>query len=469
LLYRSPWPAIGLGALAMFLACSNPAGGGGPFLGTVSRSQFFEYHDRVDEPLCPTLLSLLDEHALRIGGKIGLDPDPARPFRYYKFRDGQDLASSGACGSGPAACAPGDTVRSSEYFDAHELAHDYVNRAWQGQSIGLLNEGEAVALSCYPSSNLQPSVRPADALGNPDWRSLLYLQGNTTNGYVAAGLWMTNLAATYGWERARQLHQRVRPGISAADFEREFAQVYPLSMDEAWSQALDTAGAPPCQDEWNCDATPLDVGSTVQPACDGQMHRTITVTDQPGVVLGMGGMNSELLLRDCGATRAPTYELTGGWTTRTTHAAVVPPGIYTLFSAPAPTDVTFVSYLPAGFGAPACTSASGVALDPAQVTYLDLLAGSIDGWVPLAGGGSRYNVETLNLFWNGFPAAAGAAICDGCDVAAACLGLPGGAATTVAVGAAGVLRLQGVTAFAATTLYGQVVFYPDAVPDAGSP
>ena len=50
-----------------------------PFVGTVSRSELFEYHDQVDEALCPTLLSQLDQHARQIGGLIGLAPKPSDP------------------------------------------------------------------------------------------------------------------------------------------------------------------------------------------------------------------------------------------------------------------------------------------------------------------------------------------------------------------------------------------------------
>jgi hypothetical protein len=53
------------------------------------------------------------------------------------------------------------------------------------------------------------------------------------------------LPDVYGWQSVRELNERARPGISATDFEREFARVYPISMDDAWSAALDTPGAAP--------------------------------------------------------------------------------------------------------------------------------------------------------------------------------------------------------------------------------
>ena len=445
----------------MSLQCK--AGEDGPFVGFISRSEFFEYHNRVDEPLCPTLLSLLDEHALRIGGKIGLVPDPARPFRYYKFSDLADFKSHAGCGLDGGGCAPGDNTHSTLFFDPHELSHNYVNRAWSGGSMGLLNEGEAVALSCQPGYSAQPSDRPGQVLGDPDWRDLLMLHGNSIPGYAAAGFWMTNLARQYGWDRAQTLHRRIRSGTSAADFEREFARVYPISMDAAWSQALNTPGAPPCEDEWGCTSIPLDVGSESAPDCDGQMHRSITVIDQPGVVLSLTGAGSEMFLRNCATAPAPIYELVAGATARTTHAAVLPPGTYTLFGAPAPSNVEFVSYLPSGFNAGTCASAGVISLDRAQVTYVDLLAGSGNGWIRLVGGGHTYRAQPVNLIWPGWPGSSGApAICDSCEAAATCVPLPSGDVTSVAIPDGAVLRLTGVSAVASSSLYGQVMFLPDA-------
>jgi hypothetical protein len=465
---RRSWHAFGLVGLTICLSCKQ-SDNNGPFVGFVTRSQFFEYHDRVDEPLCPTLLSLLDEHAVRIGGKIGLVPDPNRPFRYYKFRDLTDFASNAGCGLDAGGCAPGDTTYSTEYFHAHELAHNYVYRAWSaGLSTGLLNEGAAVALSCDPGYGVQPTAAPSQVLGNPDWRDLLYLHGNSIEGYSAAGFWMTYLAGHFGWPSARELYGRVRPGISAADMEREFARAYPISMDDAWSGALDPPGSPPCDDDWGCMSIPLDVGSDVPPDCDGQMHRSITISDQRGVILTLGGAGSEIILRSCPTAAAPIYELISAATPRTTHVAALPPGTYTLFSDPAPTDVEFVSYLPADFDADTCASSSSISLDPTQVTYVDLLAGSTNGWIRLAGGGHSFGVQPYNLTWRGWPEVSGApVICDSCDAAATCVTIPPFEVTTVAIGDGAVLRLQGVTAVAASSLYGEVTFLPPEQGDAG--
>src|SRR5690349_5862209 len=82
--------ALAFAAFSVFAAaCNDP-----PFIGTISRSQFWEYHDQVDEPLCPTLLSLLDEHTQLYASALGFRPDPGDPFRYYRFRDQETLAAT---------------------------------------------------------------------------------------------------------------------------------------------------------------------------------------------------------------------------------------------------------------------------------------------------------------------------------------------------------------------------------------
>jgi hypothetical protein len=460
--------AVGLSLLATALSCS--AGDGGPFVGSVSRSQYFELHSRVDEPLCPTLLSLLDQHAEQIGGKVGLRLDPANPFRYYKFRDAADFKSNaGGCAAEADGCALGrDVVYSTRSLHAHELAHVYIFRAWQGGSAGFVNEGEAVALSCDPGYGAQPSNRPGDVLGHPDWRDLLNLHGNSIAGYSAAGFWTTHLAARFGWDGVRELHRRIRPGISAEDFEREFARVYPTSMAATWSAALDTPGAPACDDEWGCTAIPLDVGARVPPDCDGQMHRSITVLDQLGVVLTLSGAGSQITLRSCNTPAAPIYDLISGGTERTTHIAALPAGTFTLFSAPAPTQVEFVSYLPAGFNAATCVAAPAVSLDATGTTYVDVLAGAVNGWIRIAGGGHIYNVSPYNLIWQGWPGATGApAVCDSCDSAATCVALPAGQVSSIAIPDGAALRLTGVSAVASSSLYGQITFLPVTPVDAG--
>jgi hypothetical protein len=455
----SIWPALAFVALLATPACGRS--GAVLFVGTVSRSQFFEYHDRDDEPLCPTLLSMLDQHATQIGGKIGFVPDPANPIGYYKFHDFADFEQSSGCPN-TGGCATAGGVLSPLFFEAHELAHTYVFRAWGHSATGLIMEGEAVALSCRPGYYFDLSFRPRDVLRNPNWRDLLYLTGTSDEGYLAAGFWITYLAQHYGWDSVRRLHQRAMPGIAAEDFERAFAAVYPLSMDDAWSAALDTPGALPCQDDWRCMTTPLAVGDRATSECDGEMHRSITVTDQPGIAATIDGTASDVYLRDCANPAAPIRELFVSLTERTAHFAALSPGTYMISTPGARTDLEFSAFLPAGFDAADCSTAGGIALDPAHGTYVDLLPGRAHGWIPIAGGGRSYGIQTYNLYWNGWPKPSGdVQICDGCDATATCVPLPGVQSGAVPIGDGAVLRLQGATALAQSSFgYGQIYFTP---------
>jgi hypothetical protein len=404
------------------------------------------------------LLSMLDQNAVQIGGKIGLRPDPANPTLYFKFRDYKDFAASSGCPES-GGCSSPDAVYSPDYFSAHELAHTYTFRAWGGHPTGLVIEGEAVALSCDPDYRVPVGYRPRDVLGNPDWRDLIDLFGNSDAGYSAAGYWISYLTAQYGWDTLRQLHARVPFGISAEDFEREFAHVYPISMDEAWSAALAAPNALPCEDDWRCMATPLAVGERVPGGCDGDMHRSITVTDQPGVVLALGGGYSQLLLRDCANPASQVYQMFGGPTDRATHFAALPAGTYTLFGAPA--DVELSGPLPSNFNTAPCAAGGGVPLDPAQASTIDLLPGTAYGWIPLSGGGQSFLVSLDGFIWKGWPSPAdGPAICDSCDESATCVPVSNAQQTQVTIGDGAVLRLMGVTTVPSSAYYSRVIIWP---------
>jgi hypothetical protein len=456
---RPIWRICGLGALAMAMCADGDAV---PFAGSVSRSSYFEYHDRDPEPLCGTLLGSLDAHARLIGEKLSVGSPPADPYRYFKFHDLNDFAAnSGGCAPESGACAYGTSVYASTFFNAHEQAHAYVARAWGGPSTGLVNEGEAVALSCLPSYGAQPTDAPRDVLGNRDWRDLLYLRGVSIEGYLEAGFWITYLAKRYGWARVAELHRRVPPAISSEDFAREFASVFPLSMDRAWSEALGDATEAPCEDDWRCIARPLSIGDVINPDCDGELHRSVTIDGQAGVVLTMTGVDSEIVLRSCAQSAAPQYELLGGGTSRTTHWASLPPGTYTMFPAPAPSEVRLRSYVPSGAVSEDCTSAAVVALDPGETLYFDLLAGETNGWLRLDGGGRAYAVALNNIRWSGWPLDDGAPeLCDACD-SSTCAPLGASGATPAVVGAHAALHLRHAVAKPpSSTMWSQIVFMP---------
>jgi len=456
--------AAALLLLTMTAGCEGSGATAWEFEGQVSRSTFWEYHNRVDEPLCPTLLDLLDEHARAIGGKIGLTAEENRPLRYYRFEDQTDLASG--CPVGATGCTQKDAVLATVPFYAHEQVHTYVYRAWYW-SVGLLVEGEAVALSCSPAYIPLRGFSPRDLLGVGDWRPFLYLHGNSNSGYSAAGFWITYLARQYGWQKVEELHRRVLPGTSADDLAIEFARVFPISMDQAWSEAL-SGNSPPCDSGWACSATTsMSAGDVARPDCDGELHRSIEISGQLGAVLTH---RDGILLRNCGDATAPVYELEIGKNT-TTDWASLPPGTYAISGAPTPTDdspsveVTFVSYLPSPLFAAACGQAGKVTLHPGQTAFVDLLAETADGWLRLDGGDAQYDLAFDNM---DFAASGSAALCESCDPGAACVPLPAFGSKTVTIGTGAVLRLQNAKPLSSDSRpWGKITFYPPLA-DAGS-
>jgi hypothetical protein len=406
------------------IAATSCNGESAPFEGDVSHSQFWEYHDRVDEPLCRTLLSLLDRHAQEIAGDIGFTLLPGEsPFRYYKFRDSADFNDGQICTRYSAACATGNDVYSPRYFHAHEQTHDYVYRAWGGWSAQLLDEGVAVALSCDPIRFINQGQRPADVLGAPQWRNLLDLSVENSAGYIAAGYFVTSLVQRYGWPNLAELHRRVPRGVNATDFERIFNDVYPQSLDQSWASAL-SSDAQPCLKDKLCDAIPMAVGEDASVACDGQMHRSVTVTDQGGVELSIHGGNAEItLVQNCGDAAPQWLQLTSAGAPAT-HWVSLQPGTYTLLNliaAGAPEGVAFKGYLPSKFLTAECEDAGTIPLDPQGYTYINMLLGPLNGWIGLTGGGGEnymayaFGIKTDATTDSVFE------ICDGCGATSKCV------------------------------------------------
>ena len=441
--------------MAASISCA--AEEGEPFVGYVHRSELFEYHVRDPGPLCPTLLDLLDEHARTIGGKIGVTGREHGPIRYYKFRDETDYARNAArCSPALEGCTVRDAVHSWKSLHAHELAHAYVYRVWGSTSTGLLNEGVAVALSCDPSFDVLPGQRPRDALSPRlsllDWRAFLYLDGDTNFRYSAAGFFVTHLAERYGWSSVAELYRRVPPGISVADFEREFARVFPTSVDQAWAEALDTPGGAPCQEDWRCTATALAEGVQATPDCDDEMHRVINLNEPADIALTFDGKGSMKLV-DCSASAAVAYSAEGVLgSPRVTHWTTLPAGSYAMLhgSSDLPNQVEWQrSDVAQNLVAHSCESGRVVALDPEGETVIDLppntAVGSEDtAWIRIAGGGQVFEMMPLDLLCD--DEAEALKLCEGCSAAAACVPIRTGQWTGIAIGDEAVVRLQGVTA-----------------------
>ncbi len=161
-----------LSSSASSLACTPE-----PFVGRVSHSRYFEYHDREAQPLCPELLPALDANAEAVGPIVGFQPGTGDAIHYYKFRDLNELQANGDCGPGAGGCAVnGEAVLTPIAMHLHELGHIYTQRGLTGPSSSLLEEGFAVALSCQPWLDVPAPLYKL--LGFGDFRAFLTLHGD---------------------------------------------------------------------------------------------------------------------------------------------------------------------------------------------------------------------------------------------------------------------------------------------------
>ena len=417
-----------------------------PFVGRIHRSQYFEYHDRESIPLCDTLLPMLDEHALLLGKTFGSPPSSNNPFRYYKFRSYAELKANGDCSGGAGACEIGHAVLSPAVFDRHELVHAYAFAAWSGLTNGLLREGTAVALSC------SPAARYTFAGSAPGWRELLNLSGQQAHGdeselaanqrtvrqYAAAGAFITHLAKRYGWARIGALYRRAPVGVSAADFEREFAHQFSASLDDEWSVAIGNGDTEACVRDPRCDLEPQVAGEQLGEPCIGAKRPFDLVTNR-GARLSFVG--SELTLRSCSDARQ-SYTFTGNEIAGApaTHVLQLPSARYVLdFERDFPaSEVALEDYWTTDLVGD-CGSSVPVPLTPTGLTYLNLPAGTTTGFVAVTGPSKRYAITPYPSILAGT-----IALCDGCDANAACTPLPLREATTLALPGRAVLQLERV-------------------------
>jgi hypothetical protein len=285
------------------------------------------------------------------------------------------------------------------------------------------------------------------------------LQGDSDVGYEAAGYFVTYLAKTYGWDSVGALYRKVSWNTSADDVASAFAQVFPTTMDQAWSTALSAPGAAPCQRDWICMATAMAVGDVATPDCDGEMHRTVEVGTTGGVVLSMTGGNFVLTLLSCtDPTPMPyTIEAAGH------HWASLPPGSYTMFQGPAPASVTVQSNFSGPLVSNTCASAGPMALDPNAATYVDFPFGFVDGWMHLAGGGHSYGVAPYGLWWNDPQTPGPISICTDCS-GTSCVPIPHGqlVPTRVTISDQSVVHFQKVSSQPPITnaTWGQLILFP---------
>ncbi|HEY5282861.1 MAG TPA: hypothetical protein VIM14_08740, partial [Polyangia bacterium] len=250
---------------------------------------------------------------------------------------------------------------------------------------------------------------------------------------------VTYLVQQYGMPRFKELFLAVPDEADNADFEAEFARFYPLSMDQAWRNALNLGafGSWPigCLGDWDCFTTgsPLGVGEEVTVDCGTGIHRTMTVGEgQGGVVLLKGG-GSLVAWKRCWEDPSPYLVLQEGIDPSAVHYVVMDPGAYTLTFGGTTADLQLRGYLQAPLVGDTCETAGEVELDGQLPTQINFPAiGGLSGWIRLTSDiGRSYDFQIPALGTNddpSFPEAARSALalCDSCDPSASCVAIHSG-------------------------------------------
>lgn len=258
-------------------------------------SENFLYFARTDDAsACADLGPALESHRTAIIAALDLDPATVRRISYLKFRDQADVRANGDCFEG-VACAPRWGVESAAPFDRHELVHAYLSGT--GFPPWFLVEGAAVALSCQVPLHGRPT--------STSWRTALAASQDDESVYRDGGWLVADLIARYGGSRFLSLYARVSHGASASEVANAFGSIYPVSLDEAWNDALARSITPPsCP--WECSQADVNASpfSEQTPICgDDSGVRTFTTSGStPSVFVFSESAPSSLSLGSCGGT-----------------------------------------------------------------------------------------------------------------------------------------------------------------------
>jgi hypothetical protein len=240
---------------------------------------------------------------------------------------------------------------------------------------------------------------------------------------------------------------------SAADLEAQFAQVFPVSIDEAWAAATADPNAMPCVPAWVCTGATLSPGESANVDCDDETHSLVTIDGQAGAIFNVGA--SDVSLTRCDGT-APSRVLEGGdsfSSPAVTHWESLAAGTYSVthVASPPPKDVTLEAYLSQPLVGASCAAAP-MDLAPDTPTIVGLPPGTLDGWIAVNGSlGQSYSVSRAN-FLSGTVAACGD--CGG----SGCADVPTGGGVPFSVGTGSAVRLQ--RAVAAAYPPGKLFFLP---------
>jgi len=238
-------------------------------------SEHFEYHYcEGDEEVGSDLLPELERHLNVMVSYLGMSvTEIDTPIVYLKDPRG---SFRGGFRSGSV------TLQVSEAFLEHELVHAYVVPQWGG-APSLLAEGLASSLGCDAEGGLFADTQ--------DWRGFLHfdpLAEGATEGYKLGQYFVTRLLTSYGVDKLRDLYQRSGSKISNRSFERLFEEIYTLSLDDVWAEAL--AAQEFCVPVWDCASPALKEGSiSLSQQRPRSGARLLELNEENGVMAQMQG------------------------------------------------------------------------------------------------------------------------------------------------------------------------------------
>jgi hypothetical protein len=391
-------PASFCATFVLFGCLSCESGRKPPFEGLVMRSEHFEHHAEAPEITCQTVMPLLESNLSLFEKVTGLHLTPPA-FRYYQFAHYSGLQRYGC----PSNCAIDDVVYASASFDAHELIHAYLFRAFGMTSVGLLSEGLASAFAC---DSAQMVIRIAD------WRNLVHLAEtfedldlpDITERYAAAASFVSYLFYNFGWERLAMFYRSLRRGDDATAVGRAALSAFSVDMDTLWMDSLSSGNRHVCINDWTCSSSPLVLNEPVRQECDGEIHRSIEVSE-PSTV-GFYATEPVMLWDDCLAEPGPIFvlgqtldpsiiwiSLAAGKYNLTRISGNV--SVFDPLSYPQDFSLRLVAQRPADFLASSCEGATTIPLDAQTKTNVRFPSTvSLSGWLRVGGPAeSAFSVE----------------------------------------------------------------------------
>lgn len=269
-------------------ACSSRPDGLPPIefeAATVWESEHFEYYvQEGDDSVCAGVMDTLERHFAAIQEYLDFPWPEGRKIKYYKLREGDDIAEFGCPGAYGCYRGNGEIV-SPDVFHKHELIHAYVGPIDYDDDMGrpsFLSEGIAEALG--PGQILQSFTRA-------EWRDLFVDNPYDNPALPRQAAWFVgHLLNHYPLEQFMTWFLSTEYRDSAERMAAQFEKAYGRTVDEVWEEAKALSPSliqPKLAFECSEPAISPDEGEIhlEGPGCDGERFRTLRVDGKTTVML----------------------------------------------------------------------------------------------------------------------------------------------------------------------------------------